>query len=45
MARKTYRGTALNVTFDAEACIHAGECVRGLPQVFDTERRYQPGER
>ena len=39
MAQKTYRGTALDVTFDSDACIHAGECVRGLPSVFDTERR------
>lgn len=39
MARKTYRGQELNVTFDLEVCTHAGECVRALPQVFDTERR------
>ncbi|MDJ0975265.1 MAG: (4Fe-4S)-binding protein [Planctomycetota bacterium] len=39
MARKTYRGSDLDVSFDLETCIHAGECVRSLPKVFDTERR------
>ena len=39
MARKTYRGAQVDVTFDLDVCIHAGECVRGLPKVFDTERR------
>lgn len=39
MAKKTYRGEALDVAFDLDICIHAGECVRSLPKVFDTERR------
>jgi uncharacterized Fe-S cluster protein YjdI len=39
MARKTYRGQHVNVSFDLEVCTHAGECVRSLPKVFDTERR------
>ncbi len=39
MARKTYRGKAINVSFDLEQCIHAGKCVRGMPEVFDTEKR------
>lgn len=39
MAKKTYTGTSIDVSFDAETCIHAGECVRGLPQVFDTKRK------
>ena len=39
MARKTYRGSDLDVSFDLETCTHAGECVRSLPKVFDTERR------
>lgn len=39
MARKTYRGKALDVAFDSDACIHAAECVRGLPAVFDPDRR------
>lgn len=33
-----YRGKETEVTFDAKRCIHAAECVRGLPQVFDTSR-------
>ena len=39
MARKTYRGADIAVSFDLDVCTHAGECVRGLPKVFDTERR------
>mgnify|MGYP001820011840 CR=1 FL=1 len=39
MARKTYRGKDVDVSFDLDTCIHAGECVRGLPAVFDTKRR------
>lgn len=38
-ARKAYRGDAITVSFDAGRCLHAAECVRGLPQVFDTARR------
>jgi uncharacterized Fe-S cluster protein YjdI len=36
---KEYQGKDVVVTFDAEICQHAGECVRGLPQVFDTKKR------
>jgi uncharacterized Fe-S cluster protein YjdI len=39
MARKTYTGEDVDVSFDAELCQHAGECVRGLPGVFDTAAR------
>ncbi len=39
MSTKTYRGNAINVTFDKDTCIHAGECVRGLPGVFDVDAR------
>lgn len=39
MSVRPYRGDAITVTFDAARCIHAAECVRGLPQVFDTGRR------
>lgn len=28
----------LAVTFDPNVCRHAGECVRGLPKVFDVSR-------
>lgn len=39
MARKTYSGTDVDVSFDPEVCAHAGECVKGLPLVFDTAAR------
>jgi uncharacterized Fe-S cluster protein YjdI len=39
MARRTYTGEDVDVSFDAELCQHAGECVRGLPGVFDTAAR------
>ena len=39
MTRRTYQGPQLEVTFDADLCIHATECVRGLPTVFDRGRR------
>lgn len=46
MARKTYTAADVDVSFDPEVCEHAGECVRGLPAVFDTAKRpwIQPGE-
>lgn len=34
-----YEGKAVTVTYDVERCIHARECVRGLPAVFDPDRR------
>lgn len=37
--RKTYTGAHVDVSFDAEVCRHAAECVRGLPTVFDTKAR------
>ncbi|MFF2847875.1 (4Fe-4S)-binding protein [Streptomyces sp. NPDC058001] len=36
---KAYEGQGITVTFDAWRCLHAAECVRGLPRVFDTARR------
>jgi CDGSH-type Zn-finger protein/uncharacterized Fe-S cluster protein YjdI len=40
-----YTSDAIDVTFDSNRCIHAAECVRGLPVVFDTHKRpwIQPG--
>ncbi|MEU8258959.1 (4Fe-4S)-binding protein [Micromonospora inaquosa] len=29
----------MTVTFEARRCWHAAECVRGLPEVFDTGQR------
>jgi uncharacterized Fe-S cluster protein YjdI len=37
--RKRYSGAAIDVTFDPRLCAHAGECVRGLPSVFDVQAR------
>lgn len=37
--RKTYNGKKIDVSFDAKRCIHAAECVKNLPKVFDTKRR------
>jgi uncharacterized Fe-S cluster protein YjdI len=39
MTRKAYRSEEITVSFDLERCIHSAECVRGLPEVFDTEKR------
>lgn len=38
-APKEYRGERITVTFDSARCLHAAECVRGAPAVFDTGRR------
>lgn len=35
---KRYTGESIDVTFDAARCLHAAECIRGLPAVFDTAR-------
>ena len=34
---QVYAGEGFEVTYDAGRCTHAGECVRGLPAVFDTK--------
>lgn len=39
MTRKLYTGRHVDVSFDREVCTHAAECVRGLPEVFDTKKR------
>ena len=39
MARKTYFGPVVDVSFDGTVCAHAAECVRGMPAVFDTSKR------
>lgn len=30
-----YESDDIVVTFDPNVCIHSGECIRGLPAVFD----------
>ena len=37
--RKLYTSAAINVTFEGRLCVHAAECLRGLPQVFDLDSR------
>jgi uncharacterized Fe-S cluster protein YjdI len=37
--RKRYKGEAVDVSFDPVRCRHAAECLRGLPAVFDRDRR------
>jgi len=36
---KSYEGEHIEVTYDAARCLHAAECVRGMPAVFDTAKR------
>jgi len=35
----SYGGEAATVSYDLKRCIHAAECVHGLPQVFDPKRK------
>jgi len=39
MPRKNYTGPLVDVSFDGQLCQHAAECVRGMPEVFDTSKR------
>lgn len=39
MTRKSFVGKDVTVSFDSEVCEHSGNCVRGLPSVFDTGRK------
>jgi uncharacterized Fe-S cluster protein YjdI len=36
---QVYETPEITVTFDPALCIHSGNCVRGLPAVFDVGRR------
>ena len=36
---KAYTSPDITVFYDAKLCIHAAECVRGLPLVFDTTKK------
>jgi uncharacterized Fe-S cluster protein YjdI len=36
---KRYAGEQIEVTYDTARCLHAAECVRGMPAVFDTAKR------
>jgi CDGSH-type Zn-finger protein/uncharacterized Fe-S cluster protein YjdI len=39
MATKRYEGRDIEVTYELKRCIHASECVHGLPAVFDRDGR------
>ncbi|EFG65765.1 (4Fe-4S)-binding protein, partial [Streptomyces sp. SPB074] len=36
---RRYEGAELAVSYEVARCVHAAECVRGLPTVFDVGRR------
>ena len=36
---RQYDGDGIRITYDADRCIHAAECVHGLPDVFDPNRK------
>jgi uncharacterized Fe-S cluster protein YjdI len=36
---QVYETPEITVTFEPDLCIHSGVCVRGLPKVFDVQRR------
>jgi len=36
--RKRYVGRDVIISFDPELCQHSGNCVKGLPNVFNTKR-------
>lgn len=36
---RTYEGSGITVAFQAGRCIHAAECVKGLPRVFNPKAR------
>lgn len=38
-AMRHYADDAIDVSYDVRRCIHAAECIRGLPAVFDSSRR------
>jgi uncharacterized Fe-S cluster protein YjdI/CDGSH-type Zn-finger protein len=39
VTRRRYRGKDIEVSFDLGQCIHVGECLRRLPEIFALDRR------
>jgi CDGSH-type Zn-finger protein/uncharacterized Fe-S cluster protein YjdI len=39
MTARDYPGGTITIRYDVKRCIHAAECVRGAPQVFDPQAR------
>ncbi|MGW8886996.1 (4Fe-4S)-binding protein [Streptomyces sp. NPDC055749] len=38
-ATRSYDGEGITVSYDVHRCLHAAECVRGLPSVFEVGRK------
>jgi uncharacterized Fe-S cluster protein YjdI len=38
-ALQVYETPDITVTFEPALCIHSGNCIRGLPAVFDVRRK------
>jgi len=36
---RAYTGERVTVYYDTRRCVHFAECVRGLPEVFDVQKR------
>ena len=36
---RAYTASSITVYYDRDRCVHFGECIRGLPQVFDVTRK------
>jgi uncharacterized Fe-S cluster protein YjdI len=36
---QVYETPGITVTFEPDLCIHSGNCIRGLPAVFDVRRK------
>jgi uncharacterized Fe-S cluster protein YjdI len=39
MSRKSFVGSGVTVSFDADVCQHSGNCVKGLGTVFDSAQK------
>jgi uncharacterized Fe-S cluster protein YjdI len=39
MTVERYSNGEITVTYDPDVCTHAGRCVKGLPGVFDAEKK------
>lgn len=37
--KKEYSNGEVTITWEADKCIHSGNCVRGLPRVFNPRKR------
>ena len=37
--KKEYKNEKITIVWDKDKCIHSGNCVRGLPEVFQPKER------